>query len=165
MLVHLNIGSNQGDRRALIERAVALIVDILQPAEWRVSSPVETPPWGFSSPFPFMNIGMDLQLPQMAPEALLDALQAIERSISSMPHRNADGSYRDREIDIDIIAVDDVVYSSERLVLPHPRMRGRYFVLRPMVSLLPGWRHPATGLAVEDMLSECGDTENHACAE
>ena len=80
-------------------------------------------------------------------------------------HRNADGSYRDREIDIDIIAVDDVVYSSERLVLPHPRMRGRYFVLRPMVSLLPGWRHPATGLAVEDMLSECGDTENHACAE
>ncbi len=98
-------------------------------------------------------------------ESLLDATQAVERSISSMPHRNADGSYRDREIDIDIIAVDDVVYSSERLVLPHPRMRGRYFVLRPMVSLLPGWRHPATGLAVEDMLSECGDTENHACAE
>lgn len=98
-------------------------------------------------------------------ESLLDATQAVERSISSMPHRNADGSYRDREIDIDIIAVDDVVYSSERLVLPHPRMRGRYFVLRPMVSLLPGWRHPATGLAVEDMLSECGDTENHAGAE
>ena len=104
-----------------------MIVDILQPAEWRVSSPVETPPWGFSSPFPFMNIGMDLQLPQMAPEALLDALQAIERSISSMPHRNADGSYRDREIDIDIILIDSLRMVSARLVLPHPRMLEREF--------------------------------------
>ncbi len=139
MLVHLNIGSNHGDRRALIERAVALIVDILQPVEWRVSSPVETPPWGFSSPFPFMNAGMDLRIPQMAPEALLDTLQAIERSISSMPHRTADGSYRDREIDIDIILVDSLRMSTERLVLPHPRMLEREFVMRPLRELRPGW--------------------------
>ena len=137
MLVHLNIGSNQGDRRALIERAVALIVDILQPAEWRVSSPVETPPWGFSSPFPFMNIGMDLQLPQMAPEALLDALQAIERSISSMPHRNADGSYRDRPIDIDLIDAGGLRVCDAELTLPHPRAHLRPFVIGPLRELDP----------------------------
>ena len=51
---------------------------------------------------------------------LLDALQAIERSISPLPHRNSDGTYRDRGIDIDIIALDTLVYSDERLSIPHP---------------------------------------------
>ncbi len=171
--IYISLGSNSGDRHAMIGRAVCGLAEAFahMDATIKVAEPVAGPAVGFVSENPFVNVGVLLSVRKSNAwtaaelESLLDATQAVERSISSMPHRNADGSYRDREIDIDIIAVDDVVYSSERLVLPHPRMRGRYFVLRPMVSLLPGWRYPATRHAVEDMLSECGDTENHACAE
>lgn len=142
MLVHLNIGSNQGDRHALLERAVAFIADSLHPVSCRVSHPVESSPWGFSSPFPFLNIGIDLELSEMPPEALLDALQAIERSMSSMPHRNPDGTYRDREIDIDIILIDRLQICTPRLQVPHPRMSQRDFVMKPLQELRPDFRPP-----------------------
>ncbi|MDE5930103.1 MAG: 2-amino-4-hydroxy-6-hydroxymethyldihydropteridine diphosphokinase, partial [Muribaculaceae bacterium] len=130
-----NIVSNRGDRPALVARAVALIVERLQPKSCRVSTPVESEPWGFESEHAFLNIGMDVQLDGMPPEALLDCLQAIEKEISAMPHRNSDGSYRDREIDIDIILIDDMRIDSPRLQVPHPRMLERDFVMIPLREL------------------------------
>lgn len=137
MLVHLSIGSNQGDRHALIEQAVALIAERLKPVSLRRSTAVETVPWGFASPYPFMNVGLDLQLAPIEPESLLDELQDIERAISAMPHRNADGSYRDREIDIDIILIDNLRIDTPRLKVPHPHMFDRDFVMRPLLQLRP----------------------------
>lgn len=136
MLVHLNIGSNQGDRAALIERAVALLVERLRPTARRVSSPVESPPWGFDSPHPFLNVGLDLELSSgIEPEALLDITQQCERELGSTPHRNPDGSYRDRNIDIDIILIDSLRISTPRLTVPHPHMNERAFVLGPLREL------------------------------
>ena len=68
-------------------------------------------------------------------EALLDKIQQIERDISAMPHRNADGTYRDREIDIDIIAIDHLHIDTPRLQVPHPRARQRDFVTVPLQEL------------------------------
>ncbi|MDE6098069.1 MAG: 2-amino-4-hydroxy-6-hydroxymethyldihydropteridine diphosphokinase, partial [Muribaculaceae bacterium] len=133
MTVHLNIGSNTGDRHALIERAVALLVETLAPSAWRVSTPVESAPWGYQSENPFLNIGIDLELATpLQPEALLDITQSIERCISAMPHRNPDGTYRDREIDIDIILIDDLVIDTPRLRIPHPHAKNRPFVMIPL---------------------------------
>ena len=67
-------------------------------------------------------------------------------------HRNADGSYADRIIDIDIIAIDDLVISSESLVVPHLHIAERDFVLAPMAEIAPNWRHPLTGLTAAEML-------------
>ena len=145
MLAHLNIGSNRGDRHALLARAVALIVERLRAQSYRVSTPVESEPWGFESEHPFLNIGMDVRLDDMSPEALLDSLQAIEKEISAMPHRNSDGSYRDREIDIDIILIDDMHMDTLRLQLPHPRMLERDFVMIPLRELRGvAWTMPQT---------------------
>lgn len=142
MLIHLNIGSNQGDRAALLERAVALLVERLAPLEWRVSTAVESAPWGFESPHPFLNVGLDLKVgPAQADEfacnplLLLDITQQCERSLGSTPHRNADGSYRDRNIDIDIILMGDLQVRSRRLTVPHPHASHRPFVLGPLREL------------------------------
>ena len=158
--VYLNIGSNQGDRRAIVARAVAAVSALSFPVveRSRVSDPVESTPWGYDSDSPFLNVGVALDCRIDAPwtvpalHRLLDSLQAIERSIGTMPHRNADGSYRDRDLDIDIVAVDGLTVDTPRLVLPHPHMAARAFVLEPMASLAPGWRHPLTGLMAAEML-------------
>lgn len=158
--VYLNIGSNQGDRRAIVARAVAAVSALSFPVveRSRVSDPVESAPWGYDSDSPFLNVGVALDCRIDAPwtvpalHRLLDSLQAMERSICTMPHRNADGSYRDRDLDIDIVAVDGLTVATPRLVLPHPHMAARTFVLEPMASLAPGWRHPLTGLTAAEML-------------
>ncbi len=155
--VHINIGSNTGDRAAQIERAVAALCARLDPdcrAEIRLAPIVESEPWGYDSPNPFLNLGLMIDTPDAVdPHAVLDALQAAEREVSDAPHRNADGSYADRPIDIDLIAVDDMVVDSPRLQLPHPRMHLRDFVLRPLAALDPDWRHPISGLKAK-MMSE-----------
>lgn len=151
--VYLNIGSNKGDRRANIERAVTLISEhpLFAAGRIRCAPPVYSRPVGYASDAEFMNLGLAVDfrgdtLPMLPIEAL-DALQAIELLIApDSPHRNADGSYRDRVVDIDIIAIDGVVMDTERLVLPHPRAAARSFVMEPMAFLAPEW-HPEAVLS------------------
>jgi len=138
MRLHINIGSNQGDRHAHIRQAVALIAQKWPQARLLTTGPVESPPWGFSSRHAFLNIGLMLDLPHREdPESILRTLQRIERTISRVPHRNPDGSYRDRPIDIDIIDIDHMHLRTPSLTLPHPRARLRPFVMEPLRSLDP----------------------------
>lgn len=154
MTVHLNIGSNIGHRRSAIERAVAALSEAL-PGRMAVSDPVETPAWGYESAHPFLNVGVRIDMTaEMAPAELLERVLAAERSISPLPHRDASGGYCDREIDIDIIAVDSLVADTPALTLPHPRMHLREFVLIPMCTLAPGWVHPTLGLTPAAMLRQ-----------
>ena len=139
--VYLSIGSNSGDRRALIGRAVAALSLRLNAAGIRTSDFYRSEAWGFESANEFLNIAAVLYFDRdhewtvSEAEALLDITQGIERSISPMPHRNADGSYRDREIDIDIIAIDNQTISTPRLTIPHPLASLRPFVTIPLAQL------------------------------
>ena len=132
-LAHLNIGSNQGDRLGYINRAISLI-DLMAGRVVTKSDFVESEPWGFDSVNRFYNVGVNITT-DLEPEKLLDKLQQIEREIASEPHRNPDGSYRDRPIDIDIILYGDVIMSTERLTIPHPHMCERDFVIRPLLQI------------------------------
>lgn len=160
--IYLSVGSNSGDRYALIGKAVSGISDTYAGLNCtvRVAEPIKSMPMGFDSPNPFVNVGVLVNVERPTPwtaielEALLGTTQAIERVISPMPHRNPDGSYRDREIDIDIIAVDGIEYTSPSLTIPHPRMAERPFVLKPMAQLMPGWIHPRLGLTPAQMLEK-----------
>lgn len=155
-VIHINIGSNTGDRAALIERAVAALSERIDPAgRAQISlAPIEeSEAWGFESDNRFLNLGVMIESPDdFDPLALLDLLQSVEKDIADVPHRNPDGSYADRPIDIDLIAVDDKVVDEARLKLPHPRMHLRPFVLEPIKFLDPDWRHPIIGLTADEML-------------
>lgn len=145
--IHINIGSNKGDRAALIERAVALIakaVDADNRCEIYLSPIVESEPWGYESSHSFLNLAMMIVTPDKCEDVfgLFDKLQAVEQEICSESHRTADGGYADRFIDIDLIAVDDMVVENQKLTLPHPRMMERPFVIEPLRQLDPEWRHP-----------------------
>ena len=154
--IHINIGSNIGDRAALIERAVATLserLDTKAKAEIWLAPIIESKAWGFDSPHRFLNLGIMIVTDcHIDPETMLYQLLAIEHEISKMPHRQADGSYVDRLIDIDLIAIDDLVVDNVQLQLPHPRMHIRRFVLEPIAALDPEWRHPIYGLTAHEML-------------
>lgn len=136
--IHLNIGSNIGDRRALIGRAVALLSRTIPgPGRMLLSSYIESEPWGYESQNTFLNLGVLILTPVVIdPFELLRITQAAERAIGlGAPHRNADNTYCDRPIDIDIITVDNVVLNTPSLTLPHPHYKERSFVLHPMQEL------------------------------
>ena len=146
----INIGSNLGDRRLNLSRAMRAVG--MEFGDFEMSHAVESAPAGFDSPHRFLNVGMLFQS-DLQPEEVLTRLQAIEKQLGSGPHRNADGSYRDRLIDIDIVAADDLVMQTDRLTLPHPRLAERRFFLEPLKEIAPQWKHPVNGLTARQMLA------------
>lgn len=143
--VYLNIGSNRGDRRATIQRAVEMISNHFGGAVVRVSQYVRSLPWGYDSESEFLNVGVAIDWADATAmptaDEILDYTQSVERDIApGDSHRNADGTYRDRIIDIDIIDIDGVKMETERLTIPHPRAAARRFVMEPMQFLCPGWQ-------------------------
>ncbi len=166
--IHINIGSNSGHREALIERAVAAVSSSFPEGAVRRSAVIETPPWGFDSPNPFLNIGLAVRI-SVADETFLrdvggqcrrifEILQRIQTEIDPSPHRDALGGYIDRAIDIDLIAVGEFTVDLPELTLPHPRMHLRDFVLLPMSELDPTWRHPLLGKNVGELLESIPET-------
>ena len=146
----VNIGTNLGDREANLRRAVDEIARSVGSTP-RVSSIYESEAWGYQSDNPFFNIAVEFES-DLPVGRLLDIFQRIEREAGSSSHRNADGSYADRLVDIDIIYYGDSIISSDTLVTPHPRMEQREFVLVPLCELSPQWKHPISGLTAEEML-------------
>lgn len=132
MKYYLNLGSNLGNRLLHLTRAMKAIGEEFGPYD--ISHKVESDPWGFDSTNRFVNIGLAIES-DLAPEEVLDRLQAIEKSISPRGHRRWDGSYNDREIDIDIMATDGGEYHSDRLDIPHPHLREREFFMTPLQEL------------------------------
>lgn len=154
----INIGSNKGQRRLNVARAVSAVGDVFGDrtgnleTDCHTSHIIETPAQGFESANDFLNIGMCFQS-DLEPREVLSKLQEIERLIDGESHRNPDGTYRDRVIDLDIVAVDNLVLDTPALKIPHPRLPEREFYLKPLQELAPGWRHPMTGLTPAQMLA------------
>lgn len=155
--VIVNLGSNLGNRRLNLSRAMNRIGRRF--GNFDVSHVVESEAWGFDSPHRFANMAM-MFFTDEEPQAILAALQTIEREMGGGPHRNPDGSYADRLIDIDIMAIDDMTLDLPAqgeelpaLRVPHPHLAERRFFLEPMAELAPAWRHPATGLTPAGMLA------------
>lgn len=155
----INIGSNKGQRRLNVARAVSAVGDVFGDrsgnleTDCHTSHIIETPAQGFESKNDFLNIGMCFQSDK-EPTEVLARLQEIEKLIDGESHRNPDGTYRDRVIDIDIVAIDDLMIDTPGLTVPHPRLPERDFYLKPLEELAPGWRHPKTGLTASQMIPQ-----------
>lgn len=121
------------------------------------SHTIETPAWGYTSAHPFLNMGMSITLDsEQSPLTVLRTLRAVERELSPAPHRDNSGRYIDRAIDIDLIAIDDMVIDTPELTLPHRHMHERDFVLIPLSETAPDWIHPTLRLTPGQLLSKSG---------
>ena len=127
--VYFGLGSNLGDCRKNLERAIRLIGDRVGLVT-RQSSFIETEPWGFESPNKFMNAVILCETTRSPREVLL-LTQQIERDMGRMK-KSVSGGYADRAIDIDILLYDDVTIDEPDLKIPHPLMHQRDFVMRPL---------------------------------
>ncbi len=149
--VYLGLGSNMGDRRQNIEKAVALIGKRVGEVV-RQSSLMETEPWGFASDNLFLN-GVILCQTELSPREVLQATQKIEREmgrkksekrgakneergtrneLSTVNCQLSTRHYQDRPIDIDILLYDDLCIDEPDLKIPHPLMEQRDFVMIPL---------------------------------
>ncbi len=131
----IGLGSNLGDRADNLARARALI-SARAGHIVRVSTVIETPSWGFTAP-PFLNQVIVIRT-ELQPLELLDVLQAIERELGRSEktiYENGIPQYHSRTIDLDILDYDSISYQDERLILPHPRIAQREFVLRSLDEL------------------------------
>jgi len=125
----LSLGSNIGNREETLRLAVRLIGERIGTVQ-RVSSFIETEPWGFQSEHPFLNAAC-LVLTTLSPEQCLEETQKIERELGRKK-KSKGGVYHDRPIDIDLLMYDDLKLSTPKLTLPHPHMQERDFVMIPL---------------------------------
>ncbi|MEM7364875.1 MAG: 2-amino-4-hydroxy-6-hydroxymethyldihydropteridine diphosphokinase [Pseudomonadota bacterium] len=150
--VYIALGSNKGDRRAHLDVAVRRL-SMLGTEPVIVSSYRETAPIDMADDSgPFLNAAVCLTS-SLEPLELLQALQDIE---AAMGRPSTHAHHVARTIDLDLIAVGDIVYSDERLVLPHPRAHLRVFVLEPLAEIAPDLRLPGQTLTVAHLLGAIG---------
>ena len=135
--VYLGLGSNLGNCRKNLERAIRLIGDRVGQVT-RQSSFIETEPWGFESPHKFQNAVILCETTK-TPREVLMLTQQIERDMGRRKMVNGQWSmvngqriYADRPIDIDILLYDDVTIDEPDLKIPHPLMHERDFVMIPL---------------------------------
>jgi len=127
--VYLGLGSNLGDKRENLACAIRLIGERVGKV-LRVSSFIETEPWGFESEHTFVNAAILCET-ELSPRQVLCATQKIEREMGRK-HKSVDGHYADRLIDIDILLYDDLRVDEPDLQIPHPLMLKRDFVMIPL---------------------------------
>jgi len=123
----------------------------------RVSRWFETRPVPASDQPSFIN-GVALLTGMAEPHLLLQALHSIEAAAGRV--RGARDAAR--TLDLDLLAMDGLVVTTPELVLPHPRLQDRAFVLAPLLDILPGWRHPILDMTVETMLTGVSHQLVHA---
>ena len=145
ILVHLGLGSNLGDRKEYLSMAYnQLRSEALR--EFRASSIYESEPL-LKMPQPkYLNMVV-CGLTIFSPQELLKKCQQIEISLGRV-HRERWGC---REIDIDILGYGNRIIDNDDLVIPHPEIENRSFVLMPMLELSPEWLHPENGITVKEL--------------
>ncbi len=147
---YIGLGSNLGDRRAHLDRALAELRGRLGVAVVRTSSVYETAPIGGpAGQGPYLNAVAELRT-DLAPADLLRTLHEIESGLGRV-RTEKDGP---RTIDLDLLFYADVASGDPRLTLPHPRMHQRLFVLQPLAEIAPALVHPVLKRTITDLLSD-----------
>lgn len=147
--VYLGIGSNLGEREKYIGDAVEALKAHPLIRKVRVSDMIETKPYGGVEQGDFLNGAIEAET-LLEPEELLEALHEIEGNAG----RERTLHWGPRTLDLDILFYDRLVYESDTLVIPHPDLQNRSFVLTPLSRLAPNYRHPLTGRTVLQELRE-----------
>ena len=150
--VFLGIGGNIGNKQQNFTKVEDLIEKRLGKILLK-SSVYETPPWGFNAEENFWNQVLLIKTKFLA-EELLWRTKEIE---DQFYRQERDVRYSSREMDIDMLYYDDIFMETDKLILPHPRLHQRKFVLVPLVEIAPDFKHPLFRLTSMQMLENCKD--------
>jgi 2-amino-4-hydroxy-6-hydroxymethyldihydropteridine diphosphokinase len=131
---YLALGGNVGDSRAILDRAVAMLCDGPDVRLLARSSDYRTAPWGVTDQAPFINLCIAVET-SLAPHPLLARAHEVERALGR--DRTREQRWGPRSADIDIITYDGVSLNDKDLIVPHPRLFERAFVLIPLAEIAP----------------------------
>ena len=148
-ITYLSLGSNLGDRTNNLKNVINSIENLVGKVN-KISKFYENPAIGFDGDN-FVNICIELAT-HLSPNDLLNSLLNIENEYGRK--RLKSGEYSSRIIDIDIIFYENLSINQNGLVIPHPRMQSRHFVLIPMCDLNPDFVHPVLGLKISQLLDK-----------
>ena len=154
-VAYIGFGSNIGDRLAYIQSAIHALSKTEGITLQRISSVYKTDPIGYETQAQFLNGAAAIQT-HLPPLSLLHILKDIETTIGRQ-HRIRWGP---REIDLDILIYGDMCLQTEKLVIPHPEMHRRRFVLAPLAEIAPDLVHPIFQETVQTLLERLADEKS-----
>ncbi len=160
VLAYIGLGSNLGDRVGYVQQATSLLGGDENIKIVSTSSFYETEPCGYQSENWFVNAVIAIST-NLYPHQLLKVCQRIEAQLGR--RRGDESGYNDRTIDIDILFYDDKVICDEengvKLLIPHPRVHERAFMLIPMLEIAPSHMHPVIKKSISDIYDDIEDPE------
>jgi 2-amino-4-hydroxy-6-hydroxymethyldihydropteridine diphosphokinase len=149
----LLLGSNIDNRLELLAKAGFLIMEQIG-SLIAASSIYESEPWGYDSNNPFLNQALLIKT-RISPEKVLEICLSIEGQLGRT--RNENGTYADRNIDIDILLYEELIICADNLEIPHPRMHQRRFCMEPLTEIAPNWVVPTFQKTTSQVLALCSD--------
>lgn len=147
---YLGLGTNLGDKEKNLRQAVQKIEEQIGKVN-SLSAFYATVPWGFESENTFLNAVIGIETP-LSPHELLAATQHIERQMGRAT-KSVNRAYTDRLIDIDLLMYANLIMNEPDLVLPHPLMLKRSFVMEPLAEIAPNVVHPVLGQTIKELIS------------
>ena len=144
--VYIGIGSNVGDREENCEEAIRQLIEHGIMVN-KMSSLMETEPWGMTNQQKFVNMAIEAHV-NLKPEDLLSVLKKIEHEMGRLPSVK----WGPRLVDLDILFYDDLVMKTYDLEIPHPYIKERDFVLKPLAEIAPEKVHPVLKKTVSELL-------------
>ena len=147
--VFLGLGTNLGNKEENIGNAIQYIEELVGNVVSQ-SALYHTEPWGFESANTFINAVVAVET-SLTVRDVLDATKKIER-LMGRTYKSVDRQYKDRIIDIDILFYNDLIINDEDLIIPHPLMQERLFVLQPLSEIAPDYVHPELKKSIKELL-------------
>ena len=147
-MVYLGLGTNLGDKEQNLRMSIKKIEERIGNVV-SLSAFYATAPWGFSSENSFLNAAVCVET-TLLPLQVLEETQRIERELGRT-EKSVNGLYADRLIDIDLLLYDDRVMDAEGLILPHPLMTERRFVMEPLSEIAPDVVQPVLHKTMKEL--------------